>query len=72
MKAGFFMDAYISAGCYFLVTTAGILIAILIFDLITKYKIWEEITKGNLAVSFATSGIILGVANIMQSAIRSR
>jgi len=65
------MNIYLSAGLYFLVTSAVILIAIWVFDLITKYKIWEEIAGGNLAVSFSTGGIVLGVANIMRCAITS-
>jgi putative membrane protein len=44
-------------------------LAILIFDLCTKYKIWTEINNGNMAVAFATGGISFGVANIMKSAI---
>lgn len=65
------MNNFLNAGSYFLVASVVILIAIFIFDLITKYKIWEEITKGNLAASFATGGIVLGDARIMQSAISS-
>jgi len=59
----------INAGLYFILTTVVILVAILIFDLCTKYKIWSEINNGNMAVAFATGGIAFGVANIMRSAI---
>lgn len=63
------MSTFLNAGIYFLVTTAIVLIAIVLFDLITKYKIWPEITKGNKAVAFSTGGIVAGVALIMYSAI---
>ena len=63
------MNGFLYAGAFFVTTTIVILIAVLIFDLIVRYKVWEEITKGNMAVSFSTGGIILGVANIMHFAI---
>lgn len=59
----------LNAGLYFIATTVVVLLAILIFDLCTKYKIWAEINNGNVAVGYATGGIALGVANIMKSAI---
>lgn len=65
------MNAYLNSGLYFLMTTVIVLIAIFLFDFITKYKIWPEITKGNVAVSLATGGIVAGVAIIMRGAISS-
>ncbi len=65
------MSGISDAGLFFLVTSAVMLVAIFIFDLVTKYKVWEEITKGNLAVAFSLGGIVLGVANIMRFAISS-
>ena len=46
-------------------------VATLLFNLVTKYQIWDEIRQGNVAVALSTGGIILGVANIMHFAIRS-
>lgn len=63
------MNPYLNASIYFLTTTVFVLISILLFDLITKYKIWPEITKGNVAVSLSTGGIVVGVAIIMHGAI---
>jgi putative membrane protein len=40
-----------------------------IFELVTKYKNWEEIKKGNLAVGMATGGKIFGIANIFSHSI---
>lgn len=63
------MNVYFNAGIYFLITSVIILIAIFLFDLITKYKVWDEITKGNVAVALATGGVIVGIANILKCAI---
>ncbi|MCA1057812.1 DUF350 domain-containing protein [Rossellomorea aquimaris] len=40
-----------------------------IFELVTKYRNWEEIKKGNLAVAMATGGKIFGIANIFRHSI---
>lgn len=40
-----------------------------VFELVTKYKNWEEIRKGNLAVAMATGGKIFGIANIFRFSI---
>lgn len=40
-----------------------------VFELVTAYKNWEEIQKGNLAVAMATGGKILGIANVFQHSI---
>lgn len=63
------MGGALNAGIFFLATSAVVIIAVFIFDLLTKYKLWEEINKGNMAVAYSTGGIILGIANIMRYAI---
>ena len=63
------MNVYLNAGIYFLMTSVIILIAIFLFDLITKYKVWDEIAKGNVSVALATGGIVVGIANILKCAI---
>ncbi|WP_341356696.1 DUF350 domain-containing protein [Rossellomorea sp. y25] len=40
-----------------------------IFELVTKYRNWEEIKKGNMAVAMATGGKIFGIANIFRHSI---
>lgn len=61
----------VNAGVYFVITSVVVLLAIFVFDLCTRYKVWAEINNGNMAVAFATGGIALGVANIMKCAIAS-
>ncbi|MCM3739911.1 DUF350 domain-containing protein [Oceanobacillus luteolus] len=40
-----------------------------IFELVTSYKNWEEIRKGNVAVAMATGGKIFGIATIFRYSI---
>jgi putative membrane protein len=40
-----------------------------VFELVTKYKNWEEIKNGNVAVAMATGGKIFGIANIFRYSI---
>jgi len=63
------VNVYLNAGIYFLMTSVIILIAIFLFDLITKYKVWDEIAKGNVSVALATGGVVVGIANILKCAI---
>jgi len=50
------LNNLLNAGLYFILTTVVVLLAIFIFDLCTKYKIWTEINNGNIAVAYATGG----------------
>jgi len=40
-----------------------------LFELVTSYKNWEQIQKGNIAVALATGGKIFGVCNIFRFSI---
>lgn len=54
---------------YFSVVILCLLVAMVLFELVTKYKNWEEIKKGNVAVALATGGKIFGVCNIFRFSI---
>lgn len=60
---------YLYTTVYYLAGIIGIILCLFIFELVTKYKNWEEIRKGNLSVAMATSGKIFGVANIFRFSI---
>ncbi|GAB3803873.1 DUF350 domain-containing protein [Virgibacillus kimchii] len=45
------------------------LVFLAVFELVTSYKNWEEIKKGNFAVAMATGGKIFGIANIFRFSI---
>lgn len=40
-----------------------------IFELVTSYKNWEEIKKGNFAVAMATGGKLFGITTIFRYSI---
>lgn len=65
------MNGILNAGIFFAASSVVVLAAILIFDLLVRYKVWQEINNGNMAVALATGGVILGIANIMRDAITS-
>jgi len=56
---------------YFSVVTLCLVVAMVLFEIVTKYKNWEEIKNGNVAVALATGGKILGVCNIFRYSIES-
>lgn len=65
------MNDFLATGiCYLL----GILIlglGMFIFSFVTEYHDFQQIKNGNVAVGLASSGLILGLANIMRFAILS-
>jgi putative membrane protein len=56
------------AGAYS-VAVLALIVFLAIFESVTKYKNWEEIKRGNVAVAMATGGKIFGVANIFRHSI---
>lgn len=54
---------------YFLLSLVSILLFLILFEMVTKYRKWEQIKNGNLSVAMATSGKIFGIANIFRYAI---
>jgi len=56
---------------YFSVVVLCLILTMVIFEVVTKYKNWEEIQKGNVAVAMATGGKIFGVANIFRYSIEN-
>lgn len=65
------MNAYAATGVCYLAGLVVLLMGALVFSLITRYSDLQEIQKGNAAVSLATGGLILGLANILRFAILS-
>jgi len=60
---------YVETAGYFSVTVLFLVVAMAVFELITKYENWEEIKQGNVAAAIATGGKIFGVANIFRFSI---
>lgn len=65
----FFEYEMIRTAAYYSVSVLALIVFLAIFELVTKYKNWVEIKKGNVAVALATGGKIFGVANIFRYSI---
>lgn len=61
--------SYVQTAGYYSVTVLCIVLFLFIFEVVTKYRNWEEIKKGNVAVAMATGGKIFGIANIFRHSI---
>ncbi|MEJ9281000.1 MULTISPECIES: DUF350 domain-containing protein [Ureibacillus] len=65
----FWQHPLIETAGYFSVVVLCLIVSMVLFEMVTKYKNWEEIKKGNVAVALATGGKILGVCNIFRYSI---
>ncbi|MBU9672945.1 DUF350 domain-containing protein [Planococcus sp. CP5-4] len=68
-EEGFWTHPLVETAGYFSVVVLCLIVAMVIFEIVTKYKNWEEIKSGNLAVAMATGGKIFGVTNIFRFSI---
>ncbi|WP_090947583.1 DUF350 domain-containing protein [Parageobacillus thermantarcticus] len=67
--SSFWENEIIKIAANFSVAVLCMVVFLAIFELVTKYKNWEEIQKGNVAVAMATGGKIFGIANIFRYAL---
>jgi len=65
----FWENSYVLIAANFSVSVLCIIIFLTIFELVTKYKNWEEIKNGNFSVAMATGGKIFGICNIFRHSI---
>lgn len=65
----FWQHPLVETAGYFSVVVLCLIVSMVIFELVTKYKNWEEIKNGNVAVALATGGKIFGVCNIFRYSI---
>lgn len=68
-SSNFWQLPIVETAGYFSVVGLCLIVTMILFEIVTKYKNWEEIKKGNVAVSLATGGKILGVCNIFRFSI---
>lgn len=66
---GFWENDYVVTAAYFSVAILCIIVFLAIFELVTKYRNWDEIKKGNVAVAMSTGGKIFGISNILRHSI---
>lgn len=69
LMESFWGNEFVRITAYYMVTVLSCLVFLAVFELVTKYRNWEEIKNGNIAVAMATGGKILGVANIFRYSI---
>ncbi|WP_072329870.1 MULTISPECIES: DUF350 domain-containing protein [unclassified Paenibacillus] len=65
----FMSNPFVETLAFFSVAVLALVVFLAIFELVTKYKDWDEIKKGNVAVAMATGGKIFGICNIFRFAI---
>ncbi|MCE5172003.1 DUF350 domain-containing protein [Paenibacillus profundus] len=65
-------NPYVSMLAYFSVAVFALVLLLSVFELVTRYKCWDEIRKGNISVALATSGKIFGICNIFRFGIEAR
>ncbi|WP_416653781.1 DUF350 domain-containing protein [Bacillus amyloliquefaciens] len=65
----FWENELVEIAAYYSVAVLCLVIFLTVFELVTSYKNWVEIQKGNLAVAMATGGKILGIANVFRHSI---
>jgi len=65
----FWENEFVKTAGYFSVVILCMVVFLAVFELVTKYRNWEEIKNGNLAVAMATGGKIFGIANIFRHSI---
>ncbi|AJY77436.1 DUF350 domain-containing protein [Paenibacillus beijingensis] len=53
------------------VAVFALIVFLACFELVARYKCWEEIKKGNVAVALATGGKIFGICNIFRFAFQT-
>lgn len=65
----FWDNEYTLIAAYYSVVILCVVVFLAVFELVTKYKNWDEIKKGNISVAMATGGKIFGISNIFRYSI---
>lgn len=66
---GFWENEFVKTAADYSVVILCIIVFLAVFELVTKYRNWEEIKNGNVAVAMATGGKIFGIANVFRHSI---
>ncbi|CDQ39388.1 MULTISPECIES: DUF350 domain-containing protein [Virgibacillus] len=67
--AAFWENIVVETAARYSVVILCTLVFLAVFEVVTTYKNWEEIKKGNFAVAMATGGKIFGIATIFRYSI---
>ena len=68
-ETGFWTHPLVETAGYFSVVVLCLIVSMVLFEIVTKYKNWEQIKQGNVAVAMATGGKIFGITNIFRFSI---
>ena len=63
-------NPYFATAANFAVTGLAIILFLAVFELVTRYRVWEELQRGNVAVAMATGGKIFGIANVFRYSLQ--
>lgn len=66
----FWENSLTQTAAHYSVAILSLIVFLTIFELVTKYRNWEQIGKGNMAVAMATGGKIFGIANVFRFSIQ--
>ncbi|WP_371413732.1 DUF350 domain-containing protein [Virgibacillus sp. Bac330] len=69
MGVAFWENVVVQTAARYSVVILCTLVFLAILEMVTSYKNWEEIKKGNFAVAMATGGKIFGIAIIFRYSI---
>ncbi|MFD0961376.1 DUF350 domain-containing protein [Paenibacillus chungangensis] len=64
-------NPYAATIVYVSVAVLSLIVFLSLFELVTKYKCWGEIKRGNVSVAMATGGKIFGICNIFRFSIEA-
>lgn len=67
--SSFWENEFVRTAAYYSVVILCLVVFLAVFELVTRYKNWDEIKKGNISVAMATGGKIFGIANIFRHKI---
>lgn len=65
----FWSNPFIETAAYYSVAVIALIMALAVFELVTRYHNWREIKNGNVAVALATGGKIFGIGNVFHYSI---
>lgn len=57
---------------YFSVAILGLIVFLSCFEVVARYKCWDEIGRGNIAAAMATGGKIFGICNVLRYSIEAK
>lgn len=66
----FWENIYVETAARYSVVILCIILFLSILEIVTSYKNWEEIKKGNFSVAMATGGKIFGISNVFRFSIQ--